>query len=291
MIDSSLASYLHHDYHVKFVNLFKSSSFKSSSTPGSKISFKPFQCQMLRKSATCSSDMTTVGEASSYESMLVVQSTSQGLLGMVNEMEKTIDDDPSTTSYLTVQIRPFESLPSSSSMFTTDTGCGSHNSSGLLLPPPPIPPLHTTSSTPLSTLMQQLTTNTAANNIISPSSSSTSLSASPMFNANGSATSSHNNNSLGAAMDCNMDQITTRMTTRGTVLSVDTSHFKSANSSTASSSAVINSETGEESHPFYSGAKAGLLYDLRQIRNVKLIDYVHTNDLSHLNKHISDGIT
>ena len=77
-----------------------------------------------------------------------------------------------------------------------------------------------------------------------------------------------------------MDQIITKMSVRGNVLTIDTSHFK-ANS---------NSETNNEINGLGAFVpKGGFLFDVRSSRNLKLIDYVHSNDLNHLHKHISDG--
>jgi hypothetical protein len=147
------------------------------------------------------------------------------------------------------------------------------------------------------------------------------------------------NNIPSSVLDCNMDQIVTKLTTKGLILTIDSTHFKSTNStivnnnnnninntnknnSNVNSLTIINklnyndnnnsnnnmisssnnqtSETvtsNEENatppllglNNNVSSCNAGILFDAKLNRNLKLIDYVHSNDLNHLNKHISDG--
>ena len=37
-------------------------------------------------------------------------------------------------------------------------------------------------------------------------------------------------------------------------------------------------------------AKGGLLYDAEGDKNVNIVEYVHNNDVNHMQKHLSDGM-
>lgn len=115
-----------------------------------------------------------------------------------------------------------------------------------------------------------------------------------------------------SAIDCNLDQIQTRMSTTGRLLWVDTSRSTSSSTTCPTSTTTTSCspqqispnkklKTLEDHSSGGSGASnmngvggggvsGGLLLDAKQgIKNVKLVDYVHTNDLNHVHKHISDG--
>lgn len=89
-------------------------------------------------------------------------------------------------------------------------------------------------------------------------------------------------------VDCNMDQIITKITLQGYILSIDSTNFKIWSNS--------SNNSGNFSKMNYSQSKSGLLIDYNHListnntqNKLKLLDYVHSNDLNHLQKHINDG--
>lgn len=129
----------------------------------------------------------------------------------------------------------------------------------------------------------------------------------------------HHSSSSSSSVDCNLDQIITKLSPAGRILWIDTSRVTSANSTAAtataatalspnslSSASLISPNKKLKSDDSTStptttttptpnltapGGINGLLIDAKNqaIKNAKFIDYVHTNDIGHVNKHIIDG--
>lgn len=82
-----------------------------------------------------------------------------------------------------------------------------------------------------------------------------------------------------------MDQFTTKMTVKGQILWVDATNLKNSFNINGANISPNSSTNGAKSNN-----SIGLLLDFNNRKtNANMLDYVHNNDLSHLNKHILDG--
>lgn len=87
--------------------------------------------------------------------------------------------------------------------------------------------------------------------------------------------------------DCNMDKIRTKIDLQGYIIYLDLSNFKSLSYIRKSIASIKMN---------YSQAKEGLLLDYNHLQSskksakLKLFDYVHSNDINHIQKHINDGL-
>jgi hypothetical protein len=89
-----------------------------------------------------------------------------------------------------------------------------------------------------------------------------------------------NSNTNNPYESINMDHFITKMTLKGQLLSIDVTNLK--NSFNNDNSGSLNGNKGP--------GNFGLLQDFNNRKNISLFDYIHNNDISHLNKHISDGL-
>lgn len=133
-----------------------------------------------------------------------------------------------------------------------------------------------------------------------------------------STTHHYHPTSSSSSIDCNLDQIHMRLSPLGRILWVDTSRVTTAaatqtptivaaasTTTTAAAQSPTSSSSSQTSSPnkklktlgddastnTSSSGVNGILIDAKNnaIKNVKFIDYVHTNDLNHVHKHINDG--
>lgn len=98
---------------------------------------------------------------------------------------------------------------------------------------------------------------------------------------------------LSSSLDCNLDQILTKLTTNGKILWIDTNQFRNANNSSSNELQLNNNNSSYKKLKNSSGVgepQGGLLLDIKNLKSIKIFDYVHTNDLNHVHKHFSDGI-
>ncbi len=116
------------------------------------------------------------------------------------------------------------------------------------------PPFKITSPTSLLTVTTGIP---VSSSLVSPSSS-----LSP------SAQISPYSNYPASAYDSISVKFQTKMTLKGKILWADSANLKSS---------------------FNFVAKGGLLFDAENEKNVNIIEYVHNNDLNHIQKHLSDG--
>jgi hypothetical protein len=52
---------------------------------------------------------------------------------------------------------------------------------------------------------------------------------------------------------------------------------------------ILWADSANLKNSFNFVAKGGLLFDAVNEKNVNIIEYVHINDLNHIQKHLSDG--
>ena len=102
---------------------------------------------------------------------------------------------------------------------------------------------------------------------VSTGCSATSL-VSPVSSLSPSAQVSPYSNYPAAAYDSISIKFQTKMTLKGKLLWADLENLK---------------------NNFNFIAKAGLLFDAENEKNVNIMEYVHNNDLNHIQKHLSDG--
>jgi hypothetical protein len=177
-------------------------------------------------------------------------------------------------------------------------------------------PLTISCSQGTSSIQSNITTPTTPNTPSTPSTPQTSLNDSikttapissygSMTNTNIESNNANNNSNKSNSSNnfsCNMDQFITEMTIKGVIISIDTINLDKIieeimnHSSTNSPS---SSSSSSSSSSFYSmtsghgnvGSAGGLLTNLRAgNKDLKLSDYVHNNDLIHIQKHLTDGI-
>lgn len=93
----------------------------------------------------------------------------------------------------------------------------------------------------------------------------------------GNLNASNSGGNFTAGLDCNKDQFMTKMTKRGRIVWIDTSNLKNATflNSLANCSAT--------------NAKNGVLLSFRMGSSSIISEFVHNNDISHINRHLNDS--
>ena len=87
------------------------------------------------------------------------------------------------------------------------------------------------------------------------------------------------NNCLSSGFnECNKDQFKTKMKSNGSIISAEIDRMKNSFCDMKTETLPNNS------------TKNGLIIDVRMGLNVNFFDYVHSNDLNHINQHIQNGI-
>lgn len=82
------------------------------------------------------------------------------------------------------------------------------------------------------------------------------------------------------AYDCNMDQFMTKMSKKGRIIWAETSNLKFPN---------VNNASANNTNNLTIPQRNGLLSDFNSGKSVNILDYVHSNDQSHINQHINNG--
>lgn len=79
--------------------------------------------------------------------------------------------------------------------------------------------------------------------------------------------------------ECNMDQFKSKMKLDGTIISTEIDRLKNSFCYKSTDSLPTNS------------TKCGLILDVKMgTKEVNFFDYVHNNDLNHINQHINNGM-